>query len=89
MLIFIGATMGFGFVSGAFWTLARGNVVFGNVLLKGTGGCFFVACCAGWYLLCAIMFAVMDMPFGLNKLPVGDLSTLIKGASEKAKMKET
>lgn len=80
--------MGFGFVSGSFWTFAKGNVAFGTLLLKATGGSFFVACVAGWYLLCAIMFAVLDMPFGLGKLPVGDLSTLIAGASEKAKMKE-
>jgi len=40
---------------------------------------------AGWYIFFAIMLAVIDFPFGL---PVGDLSTVIKGASSRVKDKE-
>jgi uncharacterized protein len=40
---------------------------------------------AGWYVFFAIMLAAIDFPFGL---PVGDLSTVIKGASLRAKDKE-
>jgi uncharacterized protein len=40
---------------------------------------------AGWYIFLAIMLAALDFPFGL---PVGDLSTVIKGASVRAKEKE-
>ncbi len=74
--------MGFGFAAGAFWNLSQGHMVLGQRLLKATGGAFFVTAMAGWYLFCAIMFAIMDLPF-LNKLPVFDLSTMIKGASER------
>lgn len=76
--------LGFVLAAASFWTTALGEVV-GVTLLKGSGGSFFVACIAGWYLLCAIMFATLDLPWGLSGLPVGDLSTWIKGASEKGK----
>jgi hypothetical protein len=33
---------------------------------------------AGWYLLTAIMLAIVDYPI---QIPVGDLSTVIKGRS--------
>jgi uncharacterized protein len=38
----------------------------------------------GWYLFLAEMFAIIDFPI---QLPIGDLSTIIKGASEKAAAK--
>lgn len=85
VLIFVGATLGFCFAAGAFWTIAQGMAV-GATLLKATGGAFFVAAIVGWYLLAAIMWALLDLPF-LNALPVGDLSTLIKGHSQKLEAK--
>lgn len=81
VLIFLGATLGFLLAAASFWTTAMGMSIGAN-LLVGTGAAFFFAACVGWYLLAAIMFAVLDMPFGL---PVVDLSTTIKGASERAK----
>jgi len=41
-----------------------------------------MTCLLGWYIFAAILLASLDFPFGL---PVGDLSTLIKGATEKKK----
>lgn len=38
----------------------------------------------GWYYLFALMLGVIDFPL---QLPVGDLSTLIKGYSEKHEAK--
>lgn len=81
VIIFVAATLGFGLAAGAFWTTAQGMAV-GATLLKATGGAFFVAAMVGWYLLAAIMWALLDLPF-LNALPVGDLSTMIKGHSQK------
>lgn len=40
---------------------------------------------AGWYLLFVILLASVDFPFNL---PVGDLSTMIPGGSEKQKKRE-
>lgn len=46
------------------------------------GATVFVTCMAGWWIFFAIMLAALDFPF---QVPVGDLSTLIKGYSEKQK----
>jgi hypothetical protein len=83
VLVFTGATLGFSLAAGAFWHLAQGNLAAGGKLLVGTGGCFFAASMAGWYLLLAIMLASVDMPFSI---PVFDLSTVIKGMSDKKKI---
>jgi hypothetical protein len=40
---------------------------------------------AGWWIFFAIMLAALDFPFSI---PVGDLSTLIKGASTRMKEKD-
>ena len=40
----------------------------------------FITSAMGWYLLLVLLLAAVDFPLNL---PVGDLSTLIKGASEK------
>jgi uncharacterized protein len=78
-LIFACATLGFGLATGAFWQLAQGNTSMGTTLLVGTGGTFFAAAMFGWYMFLAVMLAIMDLP----SLPTGDLSTVIKGQSEK------
>ena len=45
------------------------------------GGAFgFVTSMSGWYIFFAIMLASLDFPFSV---PVGDLSHIIRGASEK------
>jgi len=54
-------------------------------IVGGDGGEVFVAAIAGWYLLAAIMFVVMDLPV---RLPVFDLSMLIKGWSQMEKERE-
>ncbi|KAL2069815.1 hypothetical protein VTL71DRAFT_14494 [Oculimacula yallundae] len=87
VVVFIGASLGFFLAAGSFWTTAQGMTI-GATLLVGAGGAFFVAAMSGWYLLAAIMFATLDLPWGLGSIPVGDLSTLIKGASQKRKVKE-
>jgi succinate-acetate transporter protein len=84
VVIFVGATFGFVLAAGAFWSLAEGHMI-GAKLLVGTGGAFFVAAMMGWYLLAAIMFAVMDLPI---RLPVVDLSTVVNGRSQMDKERQ-
>ena len=76
VVVFTGATLGFGLGVGALWNLAEGNAARGQRLLEGTGGCFFVASMAAWYYLLSVMMAVVDMPVSV---PVFDLSTTIRG----------
>jgi uncharacterized protein len=83
VLIFISATLGFLLAAGAFWTTAEGMSV-GATLLVGTGGSFFAAAMFGWYLLAVIMWATLDLQW-FGQLPVGDLSTVIKGRSQTKK----
>jgi len=82
VIIFIGAMLGFACISAGLFHFAEGGLVTGGRLLKAGGGCFFVASMAGWYMTFAVMLAVLDFPF---QVPVFDLSTVIKGYSEKQK----
>ena len=53
---------------------------------KQAGGAFaFITALAGWWIFFAIMLASIDFPYAI---PVGDLSTLIKGASERQAAKD-
>ena len=83
VLIFTGATLGFLLAAAAFWATAAGMAI-GATLLVATGGSFFAAAMLGWYLLAVIMFAEIGFRF---PLPVFDLSTTIKGASDRAAAK--
>ena len=84
IVVFTAATLGFGLAAGAFWHLAEGAVEIGSQLLVGTGACSFVTAMAGRYLSFAIMLDAVDMPFSV---PVCDLSTIVKGGSERRKAK--
>lgn len=47
---------------------------------QASGAIFFVSQLLGWYLLAAQLLLSVDFPF---VLPVGDLSHLVRGASER------
>ncbi|KAF2226149.1 GPR1/FUN34/yaaH family-domain-containing protein [Elsinoe ampelina] len=83
--IFVMLIPSFGLLAAAFWQNALGNTAYGLQLQIAGGACTFVVCMLGWYIFTAIMLASTDIPFSL---PVGDLSTLIKGGSEKMKAKQ-
>lgn len=94
----------FGLLAGAFWVTAEGDSAKAATLQKAAGGFCFVICLLGWYIQAAIMLAAVDFPLVLPgkssclllfamritdmRQPVGDLSTMIKGASDRAKAKE-
>ncbi|KAI9804332.1 MAG: hypothetical protein M1833_007139 [Piccolia ochrophora] len=80
VVIFLSLVIAFSMLAGAYWQLAMGNAVAAGRLQKGGGGCTFVTSMAGWYLFAAQMLAALDFPFSM---PVGDLSRMIKGASER------
>ncbi|KAI9662871.1 MAG: hypothetical protein M1821_007918 [Bathelium mastoideum] len=87
VLIFFTLVFAFGFLAGAYWQMANGAPASGlpTKLIVAAGAFAFVTCLAGWWILMAIMLAALDFPF---QLPVGDLSHIIKGASDKRKEKE-
>ncbi|QSZ33177.1 hypothetical protein DSL72_002763 [Monilinia vaccinii-corymbosi] len=92
VVIFLTLVLGFSLLSAGYWHTANsiGNKNAAELALAGrlqvaAGACLFVTSLAGWWIFFAIMLAALDFPF---QIPVGDLSTLIKGASERQKSKE-
>ncbi|TAQ86418.1 hypothetical protein B7494_g5260 [Chlorociboria aeruginascens] len=99
VIIFLALTLAFSLLAATYWknaeaiaATAQGNANTSASLLatvgrvqKAAGAFAFVAALAGWWIFFAIMLAALDFPF---QVPVGDLSTMIKGASERAKAKE-
>lgn len=51
-----------------------------TLIVKAGGAFTFVTSLAGWWIFVAIMLASLDFPISL---PVGDLSHIIKGRSQK------
>jgi len=96
VVIFFTLVIAFGLLAGTYWQNAnalaaaeRGDMAgsASTLALAGrlqiaAGASVFVTSMAGWYIFFAIMLAALDFPF---QIPVGDLSTLIKGASERKK----
>ncbi|MCJ1232284.1 hypothetical protein MMC14_000233 [Varicellaria rhodocarpa] len=78
--IFLMLLMTFVLLASTYFNLAMGNAVMAGNLLITSGAVAFVACLAGWWIFLAQMLASVDFPI---QLPVGDISHLIKGASEK------
>ncbi len=92
VVIFFTLVLAFSLLAAAYWysALAIGNKDAGKAAVAGrlqiaAGACTFVTSIAGWWIFFAIMLAALDFPF---QIPVGDLSTMIKGASERVKDKE-
>jgi len=94
VVIFLTLVIAFCLLAGTYWHNANALGVtppdesalnYAHRLQVAAGACLFVTSMAGWWIFFAIMLAALDFPF---QLPVGDLSTLIKGASERRKEKE-
>ncbi|KAK4548213.1 hypothetical protein LTR36_010082 [Oleoguttula mirabilis] len=85
VMIFATLVPAFGCLAGAYWQIALGNAPYATTLLLVAGALTFITDMCGWWIFFAILLASLDFPF---QLPVGDLSHIIKGASEKAKAKE-
>lgn len=79
-MIFLLLVPAFGCLAGYFWNAALGST--STTLLLSAGALTFVVCLLGWYLFLVQLLAAVDFPLNL---PVGDMSGLIKGASERQK----
>jgi len=78
--IFLSLVFAFGFLAGSFWHAGQGNASLASKLQIGGGACAFVTSMLGWYLFFVQVLASVDFPLSL---PVGDLSNMIKGASDR------
>ncbi|TGO53590.1 hypothetical protein BOTNAR_0291g00100 [Botryotinia narcissicola] len=92
VIIFFTLVVAFSLLTSVYWHTANGignndaaRLALANRMQIAAGATLFVTSLAGWWIFFAIMLAALDFPF---QIPVGDLSTLIKGASEREKSKE-
>jgi len=83
VIIFFTLVVAFGCLTGAYFQTANGNLALAGTLQKTAGAFVFVTCISGWWIFFAIILASLDFPF---QLPVGDLSHIVKGASDRAKV---
>jgi len=86
VIIFLTLVCGFGCLAGCYWQAANGNAALSFTLQRTAGAFVFVTCASGWWIFLAQMLAALDFPF---QLPVGDLSSVVKGASQRAKRRDT
>lgn len=86
VVLFLSLSIAFELLAGAYFLNAddiAGNAGTASKLVVGGGACLFVTCLAGWWIFIALMLAVVDFPF---QIPVGDLSTAVRGRSEKTRV---
>jgi len=79
-MIFFTLVLTFGLLAGTYLHLSGGDADTAVKLQEGAGACLLVCCIFAWWIFISIMLASLDFPWSL---PVGDLSKVIKGASEK------
>ncbi|KAF2124961.1 hypothetical protein P153DRAFT_300732 [Dothidotthia symphoricarpi CBS 119687] len=82
-MIFFCLVCNFGILTGAYFEGAKGNLRLSGKLTEAAGAFQFITCLFGWYIFFAIMLVSVDFPLNI---PIVDLSTMVKGASEKKKI---
>ncbi|OQU94530.1 hypothetical protein CLAIMM_00879 [Cladophialophora immunda] len=82
VLVFFFIDLAFIMLMATYWTMAEGKTAIAGKCQKAAGAFVFVFCVFGWYLFFTMILMAVDFPLNL---PTGDLSTKIKGASERKK----
>ncbi len=70
----------FPLLTASYWYAGHGQLVKAVNCQKAGGAFAFVGGLIGWYLFTSLVWAGVDLPISL---PVGDLSQMIKGKSER------
>ncbi|KAI9666994.1 MAG: hypothetical protein M1829_005601 [Trizodia sp. TS-e1964] len=78
--IFFTLFLGFILETVEFFVLSRGEFIGASSARTAAGISYFLSVVAGWYIFLAQMLLALDFPV---QLPIGDLSLLIRGRSEK------
>src|SRR5882757_6755749 len=84
ILISTSLTPAFSLMEVVYWKLVEGVATGALKCRHAVGGLLFAICLLGWYLLAAQLLAGVNLPVNV---PVGDLSGIVKGASERASRK--
>jgi succinate-acetate transporter protein len=83
-LIFACLVPAFACLAASFWHHANGKADQAVTLQHAGAGLAYAVCCLGWYLFTVQLLAAVDFPIDL---PVVDLSTIVKGGSQRKKQK--
>ncbi|KAJ5370305.1 uncharacterized protein N7496_006397 [Penicillium cataractarum] len=75
----------FALTAATYFQSSVGNLAHAATLQKAAGGFNFALCLPIWWIFIAQIFEAVDFPI---TIPVGDLSTVILGKSQKAKKRE-
>ncbi|CAI7572250.1 unnamed protein product [Penicillium pancosmium] len=76
---------GFSLLAGVFFQIALGHMAEAAKLQKVAGAFILVLCVPAWYLFTAQLFEAVEFPIAL---PVGDLSTVVRGRRQKGESEE-
>jgi len=82
VMIFFTLVCAFAMLTAGYFELGLGNSARASSFIIAGGAFGFVTCVCGWWIFLAILLASLDFPISI---PVGDLSTVVKGASDKMK----
>ncbi|KIW21432.1 hypothetical protein PV08_02012 [Exophiala spinifera] len=82
-IIFLMLIPTFGCLASSFFALAQGRAADAQKYQHAGAGLLFAISLLGWYIFLALVLLAVDFPLAL---PVGDLSTVVKGASARAKV---
>ncbi|KAJ9640832.1 hypothetical protein H2204_003121 [Knufia peltigerae] len=84
-LIFLTLIPTFGCLSASFFDAAHGRAATALTLQHAGAALLLLVSLLGWYIFLALVFLAVDFPLSL---PLGDLSTVIKGAGDRARAKQ-
>ncbi|KAF2647974.1 hypothetical protein K491DRAFT_556493, partial [Lophiostoma macrostomum CBS 122681] len=76
-IIFFCLVLALAFLTAGHWYAAAANATLAERMEIAAGASAFVSAAMGWYLLASQMLQAVDFPM---QLPVGDLSTIVKGS---------
>lgn len=85
-VIFLTLLPTFGTLCASFFALSKGKMSSAAEFQKVGAGLLLAVSFIGWWIFLALMLSAVDFPV---MVPLGDLSTIIKGRSERMKAKET
>lgn len=73
-------------LAGTYWLLAEGNDAGAGRVQIAAGACTFAFCVLGWYVELHLMLLSVDFPINV---PMYDLSTVVPGASDLVRKKDS
>lgn len=82
VVIFLAMFFTVAFLTASYFFAGQGSPGLSHICQVTAGACAFIAAMARGWIFLAFMFQVVDFPIAI---PLGDLSTVIKGKSEFAK----